>query len=83
MGGELPRDASNIPMQSFAPCRVESVTSGVAWTPDTDDRAFAVTEYVSYSIDGGTSVPLVEGSIRGIVPGQTYTFSADTDIEVM
>lgn len=70
-------------MQIFTPRRIVAVTNGSPWTPEAGDRVFAVTEYIGYKINGGTEANLESGSIRGVVKGYTYTFNADSVIEVM
>ena len=81
--GKLIRDPSNKTIQVFAPRRMQSVTATVAWTPGDDDVAFAVTADCTYSISGGTAVTILEGTVRGIVRGKTYTFSVTQSLEVM
>ena len=81
--GKLPRDNSTEVTQVFTPNRVVQVTAGVAWTPDIDDVAFCVSRDCSYQIDSGSSVDILQGSIRGIIQGNTYTFNTTQYIEVM
>jgi hypothetical protein len=81
--GKLRQDTANKVIQAFAPTRIESVTTS-EWTPDSQDRAFRVPVDCTYTINGsGDSGSLLAGSITGIAPDQTYTFSTSMNIEVM
>ena len=83
MSGKLPRDKANVPMQVFAPERIQAVTTST-WTPEEKDRAFRVASDCTYQIDGaGNAATLKAGMIVGIVSGKTYKFSAGQNIEVM
>jgi len=70
-------------VQVFTPRRVESVEADTAWTPLKKDIAYAVSADCTVKISGGTATALLQGTIRGIVEGATYTFSATQTIEVM
>ena len=81
--GKLIRDTANNPIQGFAPRRVQAVTAATPWTPEGDDRVFVATEDVtSFSISGGTAVYLNAYFPIVIVPGETYTFGANTNLLV-
>jgi Xaa-Pro aminopeptidase len=83
MSGKLATDARNIPIQGFAPTRIQTVTTE-EWEPGLDDRAFRVAADCTYQInDAGAEGTLKAGMVVVIVPGQTYTFSVGQNIEVM
>lgn len=80
----MQKDSGGYNIQGFAPTRVEEVTADAAWTPGTDDVAFAVPEDCTYKIGGeATSGTLIAGAIRVVVGNQTYTFDTTMNIEVM
>ena len=86
--GNMPRDTNGVPMPLFCPKKVVTVTIGVAWAPDTDDRAFMSTEDVNLVItpDSGSaqaSVPIPAHLPFGTIKGFTYTFDSAAAILVM
>ncbi len=81
--GKLMKDTAGQPIQGFAPVKVQAVTGTEAWTPGDDDRVFVATvDVASFSISGGTAVPLDAYFPIVIVPGKTYTFGASTNLLV-
>ncbi len=87
--GKMVRDATHYPMQIFTTHRVQAVTNGVAWVPGPADRAFSITADTIGCIitnDSGNaqqSITYEKGTSRGISIGYTYTFDANSYIEVM
>ncbi len=81
---ELVKDNNTSGIQGFAPTRIQAVTGSAEWTPSATDLAFCVPADCTYTINNtGSSGTLKAGAIRVIPIGQTYTFSATFNIEVM
>lgn len=81
---QLQQDRGGAPIQGFAPARIQAVTANVAWVPQTRDVAFSVPTNCTYKIgEGALSGSLVQGAIRVILAGNTYTFNTSMNIEVM
>lgn len=84
----LPRDSRNRDMQLWAITRVQAVTSGTAWTPGSDDDAFAAQAEVGLTITSErlgvqSKITLAVARPIAVIPGDTYTFDASINLEVM
>lgn len=80
----LQRDRGSNVIQCFTPTRIQAVTANVAWSPLVTDVAFSVPTNCTYKInDGALSGTLLQGAIRAIREGSTYTFNTSMSIEVM